>query len=141
MQKAAKAQRTHNTKFKVLVSKKQKSCLNKYLKKNDSYYKKLLTLIKSIDSTALQCNQCELSTENASILADYEKYVREMYKLSDSLKSCFPKRKSVPCTRSRTACSKPYNYNLQRQLKRYARTLRDQNLKKTRGIPKETCRS
>jgi len=140
MASASKAQRDHNTKFRVLVAKDKKTCLRKYLTKNNRYYKQLLNLIKEIDVTPLSCTFCELSTQNVTTLAQYETLVRSLYKLSDDLKSCYPQRRNVPCTRSREACSKPFNYNLQKALKRYARKLRDQNLKKTQGVPKEACK-
>ena len=130
----------HNTKFKVLVDKKQKTCLKKYLRKNTTYYNRILSLLKTFDSTLLQCTSCVKTEANVTALSNYDKLVRSLYKLSDNLKSCYPKRKAVPCTRSREACSKPFNYSLERALKRYAKKLRTDSLKKANGVPKTACK-
>ena len=139
MQTASKAQYTHNKKFKVLVDKANKACIKKFEKANSTYYNQLIAIIKSIDNTAIACTFCARTTENATTISKYLKIVDRLYKLSDNLKTCYPKRKAVPCTRKPASLCNPTGYSMEKSLKRYAKTLRNENVKKSGGVPKETC--
>ena len=140
MQKTSTLQRKHNQKFRVLADSKQKTCIKKFMSKNDEYYKKIVKVIKSIDTTAIACTFCESTTVNTKRVTDYQSLVNKLYKVTDMLKACYPKRKPVPCTRKPVSLCNGSNYNMKRDLERYAKQLRNSNIKASNGIPKVTCK-
>lgn len=144
LEKTSKDQRAHNKKFLVLVPKTNTKCRRAFAKKNDSYYRELIGTLKGIEPVVLSCptSMCSLSNANGGKIARYKKYVEREYKLNSTLTKCIPAQKQGGrCTRSAAECRKSAkaSYNLKSSLQKYARKLRDRNLKLTGGVPATVC--